>query len=911
MNKLTKKKFIYNYLVKIIFSFIFLNSITFTQEFGELQGTITSHENGEPLIGINVFVVDTKLGASTDIDGKFNIRKIPVGTYNIKISGVGYKNKIIKNVTIVVNKTTILNTTMEEASIKMEEIVVTADQVRSYETALLSQRKRATTISDGISAEQIKRTPDATTGDVLKRVTGLTLVENKFLFIRGATDRYNVTTLDGAMVSSTEVGKRSFAFDILPANLLDNAVIIKSLTPDLPGDFGGGLVQLNTIDIPSRFLFKLGYTMSSNEMTTNKEFFRSSGGKFDWLGLDDGSRKYPGDDGNILEVAKKAPNNWAFKKSRAPFNRSFSLAIGDKYNLSSDNSKSQFGFVSGISYRNTLQSNKKIIEDFEVGRNSTGTTDEYSVLWGTIVNLSYNFNTSNKIGIKNNFNQTATDQIGSYNTEDFNTLEDKKFIFIDWVQRSVYTGQIHGEHSFPFLNGMSFNWRASISNSKQQQPDRKQITYYRSLEDDPSSPYYAATNQRSWANLTDKNYTVNLDFTLPIKSTRIKFGSMFLNRKSDYRIRYFNIALDFGGDFNLLTLPLETIYNPENFGPKKFIFSESSKPSDTYYGKQELFTSYLMLDQLFEIFYAKFRFSGGVRLENNTHSVSVPKTFDVLGPFINYSHKKVDLLPSLNLTYLLHEKINLKLAYSHSINRPEFRELAPTGFFDFIKYEIVGGNPDLKRAYIRNYDIRAEYYPKIGEIFAISFFYKNITDAIEEFLIHTSTRTRGWLNSSKTKNYGWELEFRKSLDFIGNYFSNFTLIGNYSRIFSNVQILKTAGNSLETKTITAYRPLQGQSPYVINLSLLFVEPTIQTSINLLYNKFGSRLETVGFLASDIYEEPREVLDIVITQPIMKALQLTFTAKNITNKNRILTRSLGLYEKSFPGRTYSLQISFGL
>lgn len=909
MNKLIEKKFFYNSF-KLFLIFILLKTINFAQETGELQGIITSQENREPLIGINVFVIDTKLGATTDIDGKYSVRKIPVGTYTVKISGIGYKNKTIKNVTIFANRTTTLNLTMEEASIDMEEVVVTAEQIRSYETSLLSQRKRATSIIDGISAEQIKRTQDATTGDVLKRVTGLTLVENRFVFIRGATDRYNVTTLDGAMVSSTEVGKRSFAFDILPANLLDNAVIIKSLTPDLPGDFGGGLVQLNTIDIPSKFLFKLGHTMSSNEVTTNKEFLRSSGGKLDWLGLDDGSRKYPGDNGNIIEVGKKAPNNWAFKKSRAPFNRSFSLTLGDRYNISSDEANSQFGFVAALSYKNTLQSNKKIIQDFEIGRNSTGTTDDYSILWGAIGNLSYNFN-SHKINIKNNFNHTATDLVGLYQTTDFNTLEDKQFIFIDWVQRSTYTGQINGEHSLPFLYGIHLNWKASFSNSNQRQPDRKQVTYYRSLDDGPSSPYYAATNQRSWANLIDKNYTLNLDFTIPIKNTRIKLGSMFLNRKSDYRIRYFNIALDFGGDFNLLTLPLETIYNPENFGPKKFIFSESSKPTDTYYGRQELFTGYFMLEQLFEVFYAKFRFSGGVRFENNNQTVRVPKTFDISGPFTTHITKKIDLLPSFNLTYILNDAFNIKLAYSHSINRPEFRELAPTGFFDFIKYEIIGGNPELKRAYIRNYDIRAEYYPKVGEILAASFFYKNINDAIEEYLIHSSTRTRGWFNSSKTNNYGWELEFRKSLDFIGKYFGNFTIAGNYARIFSNVQITKTEGNSIETQTITAYRPLQGQSPYVINLSLLFIEPTTQTNISLLYNKFGRRLIIVGFLASDVYEEPREVMDVVITQTITEKLQLTITAKNITNQNKILTRNIGIYEKSSPGRTYSLQISFGL
>lgn len=318
-----------------------------------------------------------------------------------------------------------------------------------------------------------------------------------------------------------------------------------------------------------------------------------------------------------------------------------------------------------------------------------------------------------------------------------------------------------------------------------------------------------------------------------------------------------------------------------------------------------------MLDIPFAVFKNKFRFVGGTRIENSIQNVYVPKSRIPGSPMNETELKKTDILPSLNFTYFLNDFTNIRFAYSHSVNRPEIRELASTGFYDFVKYEIVGGNPNLQRAYIKNTDLRIETFPANGELFAFSVFQKHISNAIEEELIHTSTRTRTWFNSPKATNIGWEIEVRKTLGFIGKYFSNITITGNYTRIHSSVEFEHVEGNSENTVRTIKTRPLQGQSPYMINAAIFFREPQVGTSISILYNKFGRRLEAVGFLTADIYEEPRDLIDIAITQPILETLDAKFTIKNLSDKKRLLTQENRVYETSYSGKTYSLQISYGL
>ena len=875
---------------------------------GKISGKVVDQESGEVVIGANVVVEGTMRGAATDIEGKYLIANVEPGTYTLVISAVSYSKRRIAEVRVEEGKQTDLDVALNPEAVQGEEVVIEAKVQLSYESAMLAKQKKAGMISDAVSAEQMKRTPDATSSDALKRLTGISIVDNKFVFVRGVTDRYNQTMLNGTSVTSTDADKKSFSFDMVPANLLENTVVIKSATPDLPGDFTGGLVQLNTLDFPETSVLRVSVASAYNSITTSQEVLSSMGGKTDWLGVDDGSRSFQENGSNNMALVRLLPNNWAPRSFRAPTNLSVSLSYGGAIE-NIDGSNGQLGFITAGSYRSSFQKNEKLINDVALGRYNTGTKDEFSVLLSALANVSYKFGGTNKVSFKNSYSQTAEDHVSRFRSEDLNTSLENMYTIVNWNQRSLYSGQLTGEHTLTMLGNVSLDWRASLSTSKKEVPDRKEVTFYRLLGN-TNDKFEAATNQRSWSTLNDRNTTAGLDVTIPLDHFKLKTGILTESKKTNYQIRYFNVRADYSGgaSSDLTTLPLERIYSADNFGSGKFLFDESSKASDTYDASQTLVAGFVMADVPFEMFREKFRFVGGARLEHSNQLVDVPRTLVPGGPVETAGLKNSDFLPSANLTYAVNDFTNLRFAYSNSVNRPEFRELSPTGFYDFIKYELVAGNPNLRRSLAKNYDVRVELFPGIGELIAVSYFKKEIADAIEERLVQTATRTRSWFNSDFALNSGWEFEVRKSLSFLGGYFGNFSVTGNYTLIRSTVEFVQTTGNSEATTSTISHRPMQGQSPYMVNVSLLFVEPTLGTSINILYNKLGRRLDAVGFLASDIYEEPRDQVDLSLSQPMWTGLEAKLTVKNLDNRQRILTRDDILFERTTTGTTYSLQLS---
>lgn len=896
--------------VLTIFGLILLGASSSPAEPGFISGKVNDAQSGEELIGANVLIVGTTTGAATDLDGKYIIRNVAPGTYSVRVSLVGYASKVVTDAEVTPGQTLKLDVTLVPESYKFEEVIITAKKVLSSESALLSERKKIGRIADAVGAEQIKRTPDATSGDALKRVTGVSVVDNKFVFIRGVSDRYNQTTLDGASVASTESSKRGFSFDLVPSNLLENILVVKSATPDLPGDFTGGLVQINTLDFPDRRVAKATFASSYNNNTTGKEIFRSQGGRSDWYGVDDGVRSFPGVNGDLLSVGRSLPNTWDSRIQEAPYNGALSLAAGDRIDFGEDGAGSQLGYIGALSYRNSFQRSDKSSYDSYGGRFSSGTDDEYSVLWGALLNISYKFSGLHKISFKNSLDRSAKDVVRDFQQNDSLNGIQNQIRIINWNQRSIYTGQLSGEHSLPSLGDLSIHWQASVSSSARQDPDRKEVIYARALGTSNGYRAYSAS-KRSWSALNDRTGTFSNDFSLHFGGSKLKAGTFFELRNFNYGIRYFDVAPDpqSGIPDSLARLPIGQIYSPENYGRRKFLFSETSKPTDSYEADSKLYAAFAMADIPFDVAAERFRFTGGVRLENSEQNVVVPRTTQPEGQKDRAQLKRIDFLPSMNLTYIINDETNLRFALSHSVNRPEFREIAPLGFFDFIRYELVQGNTGIQRAYVRNYDVRFEFFPAVGEVFAVSYFSKIITSAIEERLEEASTRVRSWFNSDRARNFGWEIEARKTLGFMGSYLNNFLVSANWTRVQSAVEYTIVTGGSVDTRLVDATRPMQGQSSYTINASLQFTEPSIGTSVIILYNKFGPRLESVGFQGSDVYEQPRDLVDLTLSQSITQGFDAKLTIKNLTSRDVVLTRDGAPYETSSAGVTYSLQLAF--
>lgn len=882
---------------------------------GTLFGTVVDEESGERLLGANIILVGTATGASSDLDGRFTIRNIPPATYDVRISIVGYAPKLVTGVVIGSGASLKLDVGMKSEAVTSEEVVVTAERLLSTEAAVLAERKKAGAIGDGISAEQVRRTPDATSGDALKRVTGLTVVDNKFVYIRGITDRYNGTTLDGASVTSTEVGKKSFSFDLIPSNLIENTLVVKSATPDLPGDFTGGLVQLNTLDIPNRQTFKLSLSSSHNSLTTSRDFLRSQGGGGDWLGFDNGHRALTPATGSTANLAQLLPNNWAPRTGKAPFNGSFALTFGDVLNLGEyESPESQLGIVTSLSYSNGFQRTDARINELTDGgyllRRYEGVHDKYSVLWGAIANLSYKISGQHKVSVKNSFSNSADDIVSRLQGEDGNTGNEELRTTTRWTQRSVYTGQIIGDHSFPELGGLLMQWRGMLSSSVRQDPDRKLIPYVRQIGSAPEDPFFVTTSDRSWEKANDRTLGFGTDFTLPVGTSRVKIGGLVENRTSDYNIRAFRIVGTVGTRFELYTQPIDSVFRPENFGQGGFSFSESPGNASSFYdGEQQLLSGYGLVDVPFSVLGEKFRLISGLRVENSTQNLYTTLSLTELER-TKVQLKNIDLLPSANLTYLINDITNFRLAYSQTVNRPEFREMAPVAYYDFDRLETVYGNTLLQRALVRNYDARFEVFPGVGQLVAVSYFHKVLTSPIEEVIDVSSTPIRSYVNSDRATNKGWEIELRQTLGFLGGYFDNIMITGNYTRIESAVEVINEVTPGVyEVST----RPLQGQSPYMVNLAVLFTEPAWRTSISILYNKSGRRIEAVGSSLSDpdIYEEPRDMVDVSVSQPFLNLFEAKFSVKNLGGKDEVLTKREQFYRSNSTGTSFALSLSMSL
>ena len=596
---------------------------------GSLHGRVFDSQNGEELIGANVLLVGTTMGANTDIDGKFTVRGIPAGTYTARISFVGYIAQMVSDVRIVGDEEFKLDIALAQEAFEQEEVVVTAERVLSSEASVLAERKKSAVIGDAISSEQIKRAPDATSGDALKRVTGLTVVSDKFVFIRGVTDRYNGTSLNGVNVTSTntEVDRKSFSFDLVPSSLLENAVVVKTATPDLPGDFSGGLVQVNTLDFPTTRVIRLGFRTTYNSITTTQSVLRSQGGRTDWLGFDDGSREFPTGTGDGTALAQALPNTWAPQSSRAPLDASFNLSLGDRVGIGE---KNEFGYVAALSYSNSFERYQfRVAPTYVEGATPQfvfdGSRSHYEVLWSGLIDLSFKFSGLHKISLKNSYNQAADDKL--YDFAGVNIPgNDARRQSTSWDQRSLYMVQLTGSHLFPALANLDLEWKAFSSNSDATEPDRKQVEYTKS-----SGPYYIlGENYRTWSTLGEKTRGGRVDLTFPLWETKLKGGVLIEDRSRDYDIQAYSTDPSFLSAPNrpLVILPIDSIFRGENYGTGKFAFVPTSTFSGKYDGSQTLNAYYLMLDVPFELFAQNFRLAGGARLENSRIRVTSPKSID-------------------------------------------------------------------------------------------------------------------------------------------------------------------------------------------------------------------------------------------------------------------------------------------
>lgn len=932
---------------------------------GKLVGRVVDKETGDPLVGVNVFIQGTMIGAATDLDGQFKLVKLPPGKYDVVVSMIGYSKLVVRDVVVNADDSSPLNVSLKPEIIESDEVVVTARMLRNTESALLKQRQKAVSVSDAISAEDFKRSGLGDAAKAMTHVTGVTAVDGKYIYVRGLGDRYSSTLLNGAQVPSPDPERKAAQLDMFPTELLENIVTVKTATPDRPGNFTGGVVNVATKSFPESFTLSVSSSYGMNSQTAFKGSFLSyAGGSKDWLGFDDGTRDIPDvlrdpnvqipDVGAAFTDPAKAQLLDAMSRSfrpvmapmtkTGPVNQSYGLSFGNQFALfgrplgvvGSFTYGRNFSFYdNGTSARwqltSSAQSTNQLTNNFLL-RDSRG-KDE--VLWGGLANFSYKLRNNHELGFNVMVNQggesSARFQSGSF-VRDLSPEAVYETRVLQYTERKLRSFQARGEHYFPALHRLRVEWNGSVIDSKQDEPDLRFFTdNFTPLERNGAvvdtiyaiRPSIYPVPTRYFRSLNEDNKNFSVDATLPFRlgtglESKLKVGGAYLKKDRTFRERRFEFrqdAIRYDGDS-------QNFFSAENTGilesqstDRFFRFGnyvqDATQLSSNYDGDEKISAAYLMLDLPVS---TKLRLIGGARIESTQLDVTSLDTAKAPGKL-----DESDWLPSMNVIYRLRPNMNLRLAYGKTLARPTLREMAPYASFSFVGDYIFVGNADLRRTLVNNFDLRWEWFSRPGEIFAVSGFYKDFSNPIERVFNPRAAQSNPEIqfrNVNKATVYGAELELRKKLDFIGTGLRNFQFGGNFTLVHSEVTI---AGDELELKrafdpAASDTRRMMGQSPYALNLDLAFASPGSKTTASMHYNVFGARLSEVGSGGTpDIFERARGVLDFNFSQRLWRGLRFKFAAKNLLDST---------YEKShtfkgqrFPvsrytlGRTYVFGTSY--
>lgn len=894
----------------LLFSFIF--SLVYSQG-TRITGKVVNEKN-EPLVGVSVKITGQQGGGSTDVDGHYSLSLTPGKKYELEFSRIGYETKSITDVEVISGQLNELNIVLVLKAKEGENVIVSSKRsTAKLETvnAAISFQRNTNTVASVISAESIRRSPDKNTGEVLKRTPGTSVQEGKYLVVRGLADRYNQAMLNGILLSSTEADRKTFSFDLFPSSMIDNIIINKAFVPELPGEWAGGLVQVNTRDIPAKNFFNIQIGTGFNTQTASNDFYTYKGGKTDWLGIDDGTRGLPAgytkkNEFKVLslpekiEVAKQFENIWAASKASSPINTSFQASGGFNKKISGTK---QLGVILGLTYNKTNRFNKLTNNGFSFSDGPSGgvlVTPEFlyddnkysqDVLWGALGAITFQFNSNNKISYKTIFNVSTSDyttlRSGALNNSR-SVLDSLKGTELGFKQNMFWNSQLSGEHNFPKAQ-IKLKWYGAFNILDAYIPDQRRLTYNKDNEN--NRPYLAnisgvlsqQSGNRFYQFLNDYVYTGGGDISKNFKAfglnQQVKVGYLFQVRDRLFDSKPFSIYLPTDNE-QLRLLGPDVIFSPENFGNgdnNKFAFNAFDANIYRYLANNILNAGFIQFDNQLS---QKLRIVWGVRVENFDQLMGSVKKWDP-----RHSHTEVtDFLPGINTTIKLNNKTNLRLSGSQTVVRPELRELAPFQFYDFDLNATVQGSSGLKRTKITNADIRYELYPRAGETFSIGVFYKYFDKPIEQIfqLGGGGSSIINFANPEKAVAYGAELELRKKLDF-ADALKNFTLIANLSYIKSKVSDAK----------LDFDRPLQGQSNYLINAGLLYDLEKAGINASLLYNQIGKRIAFVGSTNvtgsgvsefPDTWESSRPLLDFQTTKKILKSKgEIRLTVSDILNQ----------------------------
>ncbi len=883
-----------------------------------IVGQVRDQFNAITLPGVPVEVVGTNEVVYTDVDGRFSLDLEP-GAYELRIAMDGYQER-----TITVEAVPGQRTVTVDAGLSMnafaETVTVTGtapiDAVTSSAAAQFVERRNAAVVADNLGGEEMKANNDGDAASAMSRVTGLSVVDSQYVFVRGLGERYSNTTLNGAVLPTTEPDKKVVPLDMFPSGLLNSVSVVKSYSPDRSAEFAGGLVEIQSLRFPSQRVAEVSWSLGLNSLTTGKDVFGYAGGGRDWLGFDDGTRALPSgipdrkairggiytpDVGllraDLVNVGRAFPNTWNVEPRSAKPNQSGSATFGGRFGRLgllasySQSYKEQFTEERQIYYRGDAAG----LSEFS-NYNFETATAKASI--GGVVNLAAQFNPSHRLILENFYSHSGRDETRTYEGFNSDANTDLRNQRLFWVEEELLSNSLGGEHFFRTLANSRFDWRATRSAAQRDEPDLREVLY------DRQGTRFVLSEQsqsglRMFNFLDDDSTDLAANWStygsVNQRPIQIKFGAQHVDRTRDFSSRRFRFVPTNTVGLDQSAAP-ETLFASVNIGPR-YEIKEETRTTDTYAADQQTTSFYAMTDVALG---ASTRLIAGARVERFEQNVDTFDQFDFNDDpeVIRASIEETDFFPSVNLVFAPRANHNLRFGFSQTVNRPEFRELAPFEFTDVVGGRAVIGNPALQRALIQNYDIRYEIFPGAEDVLAASLFIKRFDDPIERIIEPTAQLRTSFTNADSARNVGLEFEGRRR-------FSEQLLVGaNYTWVDSNISLTPQAAQvqtSLE-------RPLAGQSSNLFNA---FAEIAAgPATVRLLYNFFGDRISDVGSVGlPDIYEEGRGTLDMVVSARLGRRLSLRVSADNLTDADYELTQG-GLPQRTYRlGRTFTVNFGF--
>lgn len=890
--------------IGVIFLLFIQLAVSAQTKQGRLTGRILDEAGNEPLFGAVLLVTGSGKGASADFDGNFQL-SLPEGSYEVVCKFLGYQTKQFKGVKIRAGENTPLTVYLRQMARDVKEVEIVAEAARNNENALLKDQRAAGSIGSGITAEMLTKTPDRNLSESFRRISGTSVREGKFAMVRGLSERYNMGQLNGVAITSTESDRKAFSLELFPSNLLDKIVVSKTATPDQPGDVAGGLIKIQTLDIPNANTMQVQVAGEYNSLTTFRDFSRIKKSTTDFIGFDDGLRSIPLNAWSTSEADRnpdqqeRARQALAFNHQVVPRqqgaspNFSGQFSMGRRGNIFGKTS----GLVFSLNYyqnqlRNFFSSEFPTISpgNAEVTENSVIGQDRFKTLTSlsAVLNTSIRPTASQKISFRNFFSQTGNNMSQFGRTEYRNRISDNLTEYTEktsrisfYEQNSLLSNQLSYENSLDteggkleLLLGSNYLYRST--------PDYSRLNYDRSGEIDgtgtkrerftfftgnlPPVSFSQDFSGKFFSTLQETSLSPSAIISKPFRLAGLKnmakAGILYQQRSRAFNGRNF-LYVKGPGAGSLLNLGPDSIFRSENFFPDGISLVETTQKNDFYNASARLKAAFLMNETQFGKEGSKIIY--GLRYESYQQTIEATELGKKV-PTINTT-TVADILPSVNVIYNLNSRFGIRAAWSRTLNRPEFRELAGFNYFEPSQNVYFYGNPNLSRSLISNYDIKGEWYPSAGSLLSLNLFYKDFKNPIEVTRgFVTTLPTFTYSNRDAASSYGWELEYRQRLNELDSLlqtrlFSDFTIFSNFSWIRSEVVYNQT----------NFRRPIHGQSPYIINAGIQYQYEPLALEVFLSYNRTGPR---VAFLddqnyAALIWERPRDILDLSVGKTLGK------------------------------------------